>query len=193
MRSCHQHGGTRAAIAECLERMGWLILVPMLFSALAFLFVAALYNTGWYLKSAGDRVAAYAYSVHIISSMQEVFLAFVMYFMTGRYCMTFYCCCFPVMTFGKYYQEKVKCGLVEDKDYVKVPKQSYFCGLIGVERIIEKDLWEGTSAEPSVGLEKRKGNKPMPSTGYTLCNIAEVEPTQTMEIEVVMVERASTV
>lgn len=140
LRSCNERGGCAACFASCVESIGWLLLAPICCGCLAFLFSAAIVNRGAVL-SAGYRIASYAYSVHVVSATQEAVLS-MMHFLTGRYHVKLYVCCIPVMSFGKYYQQKVICGLVEGADYLKIPKKSYFCGLIGLEWIIEKNLWE---------------------------------------------------
>jgi hypothetical protein len=144
LRSCHEKGGCAGGCASFLESIGWFIVIPFIFICLAALIVATILNDGE-AKYAGNHIASYAYSVHVVAAVQEVVMVYVMYFLTGRYSIKMYFCCIPIMTFGKYYNDKVLCGLVEGVDYVKVPKKSYFCGLIKLERVIEKELWESSA------------------------------------------------
>jgi hypothetical protein len=123
-------GGCRSACAACLNALGWVILLPTIGGCIVFLLMASLFNDGG-LDRAGIHIASFAYSVHLLSSVQEFVWAFRL-FMTGRYCISVSLLnCFPLVTFGDYFRQKIKyAGLVEGIDFEVVPKRRLLCGLI---------------------------------------------------------------
>jgi hypothetical protein len=138
LRPCHERGGCSSSFADCVQSLGWLLVIPIVFGCLAFLLAAALVNRGA-IPSAGHRISSYAYSVHIVSATQEAMIT-CLYFLTGRYSCKLYICCCPVFNFGTYYSQKILCGLKEGVHYSKIPKQSFLCGLVGLEWTIDQDL-----------------------------------------------------
>ena len=183
LRSCHERGGCSACCASCLEGLGFFVLLPIIGIALVFLLMAAMYTHGL-VRTAGYRIAGYAYSVHVISSIQEIVLIWAMFFWTGRYSLKVSFCCIPLATFGTYYNEKVRCGFTEGVDYLKIPKQNYFCGLIRVERVVEKDLWDRTGG--CLSCSRSASNQvvpaPQPPPGVDTIPVQNNPPVTTVEM-----------
>jgi hypothetical protein len=117
-RKYRERGGCARCFVAYVEGLGWILAVPIALLCIGFLLGMVVITAG-NTNSSLNTIAAFAYSVHVISSLQETFMSVLLY-LNGRHCFQFRFCCTTVFTMGKYLLQKIELAeLVENQHYTK--------------------------------------------------------------------------
>lgn len=179
-RTCKERGGCAKCFVSCLEGLGWFIAVPIALSCISFLLGMAIVTSGNPSTSL-NVIASFAYSVHVVSSIQEAFMSFLI-FLNGRHCFHIKVCCMKVMTLGKYFEEKIHLAeWEENKHYYK--SEWRLCGCSCLITIVHFGIIDDPSSPPT-WLKPSKIDQVVPLNDDNVAQVViVVDPSKVTETE----------